>query len=207
VNSTSLVREWKDPCLANRWVLVANKEHPSWPRHLIRFDSQSGNLNRSLGQNQSNQSPRITSTSAELQGLEKTHLSRVTMVSPAASTTRIVIPWTNTIPRDAIRAGDRILVEQKSSVLDAHFEAIALQSAAIGESFRVRLARAASGHANTVDGVKASNGGWGQVVAVVAVARGTARWPAESTAESGAESVFSANSSPDSSFTHGESKP
>jgi hypothetical protein len=75
-----------------------------------------------------------------------------------------------------IRAGDRVTVEQRSGVVEANFQALALQSAAVGEPLRVRLANAASGTRGKRETDSQAIGGWGVVIRVIAVAGGKTSW-------------------------------
>lgn len=66
----------------------------------------------------------------------------------------------------AIRAGDRLTVDQQTSVLHARLQAIALESARAGQTTRVRLAA----------GTHSARGWDGTVIAVVVTAPGQASW-------------------------------
>jgi hypothetical protein len=65
-----------------------------------------------------------------------------------------------------IRAGDRVTVFQSTSVLRARLAAVALESAAAGQTMRVRL----------LAGTETRNGSQGTVVDVRAIAVGEASW-------------------------------
>ena len=67
-----------------------------------------------------------------------------------------------------IRAGDRITVLQQTSILRARLQAVALESAATGQTLRVRL----------LGGTDTLTGNRGTVVDVRAVQAGEAEWPA-----------------------------
>jgi len=71
-------------------------------------------------------------------------------------------------PPMVIHAGDRLLVEQKSPVLEAHLAAVALEPAALGQLLRVRLRAGANAEAGTN----------GPVIQVEAAGPGLARWNA-----------------------------
>jgi hypothetical protein len=67
--------------------------------------------------------------------------ARLVLVSAArgsASETRRTAPGTET-PPPLIRAGDRVVVEEHSSVVDAHLEAVAMEPAWAGSAFNARL--------------------------------------------------------------------
>lgn len=66
----------------------------------------------------------------------------------------------------AIHAGDRIAVSQQTPVLRARFQAVALESAAFGQTFRVRL----------LGGAQTLTGNQGTVVDVRAIRAGEAVW-------------------------------
>ena len=65
-----------------------------------------------------------------------------------------------------IRAGDRITVSQQTPILRARFQAVALESGAAGQTFRVRL----------LGGAQALTGNQGAVVNVRAIQAGEAVW-------------------------------
>lgn len=66
----------------------------------------------------------------------------------------------------AVRAGDRVTVVQETPILRARFQAVALESAPIGESFRVRL----------IGGADVRTGNQGMVVIVRAAPTGEVVW-------------------------------
>jgi flagella basal body P-ring formation protein FlgA len=65
-----------------------------------------------------------------------------------------------------IRAGDRVTVDQETQVLHARFQAVALESAAVGQRMKVRLGT----------GTHSAQGLDGTVIAVLATAAGQAQW-------------------------------
>lgn len=179
------VREWKDPCLAHRWMLVEDRAHPGWPRRLVRLDLPPGNpasaaplQPEGLVQSQASFQSKTDKTGAASTLVRPDIAYRSTEPAQVTTSTATRGKSIPPVPSEAlIHAGDRITVEQKSSVVEASFEAVALQAAAAGDSLRVRLTSAAGGlrHESGSDGV-----GWGRVIAVVAVAKGRASWLADS---------------------------
>jgi hypothetical protein len=69
-------------------------------------------------------------------------------------------------PSMAIRAGDRVTVDQQTATVHAQLQAVAIESAAPGQLLKVRLGA----------GSNTSLSGYGPVIAVVALASGHARW-------------------------------
>jgi hypothetical protein len=65
-----------------------------------------------------------------------------------------------------IRAGDQVVVDQRSTVIQARFQAVALESARMGEKLRVRLST----------GGNAQNTSRSAVIAVRAIGAGQAQW-------------------------------
>jgi hypothetical protein len=83
-----------------------------------------------------------------------------------AASSALPDPSSPGFPAPAIRAGDRVTVEQRTAWLQARFTAVALESAGVGASFRVRLTSARN----------APGPNSGPVLKVRATASGRALW-------------------------------
>jgi hypothetical protein len=144
-----IAREMKDPCLGLRWHLIVDKTHPGWPARLVVADSAgvtSQTRQNQTGQNQAGRNQTIVSANqpgGEVDG------------------SRTVI----------IHSGERITVDQQSKILHARFQAVALESVAAGEMFRVRLITAKG---PMVTGL--TSGTPGPVISVLATSAGTGQW-------------------------------
>jgi hypothetical protein len=136
--------EIADPCLGHHWQLVIDPIHPDWPGRLILLDQNAQNTQNTQNRNQSDN--RVQT------GPKRSVSDMQSMV---------------------IRAGDRVTVDQDSGVLDARFEAVALESAWAGEKLRVRLIVA-----GRRQGQNSELNVPGPVIPVVATGIGLARWTA-----------------------------
>ncbi len=74
-------------------------------------------------------------------------------------------PSSPALPR-VIRAGDTVTVDQQTPLLRARFQAVALESAAVGQRMHVRLG----------DGTHSARALDGAVIAVIATAAGQTQW-------------------------------
>jgi hypothetical protein len=143
-------REFVDPCLGSHWKIQTNAEHPGWPGRLVLMDvgavrgGQGGNSASAVSVE--NKAGRASSSSREV---------------PQFSA-NLALPL-------AVRAGDRLIVEQDSAVLHAEFQAVALESAMAGDSVRVRLSAASTAPQSIA----------GKVVSVLVTGAGQARWTFE----------------------------
>jgi hypothetical protein len=89
---------------------------------------------------------------------------RVSDPSPAGS--KLYPAQLPPAPLPVIRAGDLITVSQQTPILRAHFQAVALESGAAGQTLRVRL----------LGGSETLTGNQGTVVDVRAIQAGEAVW-------------------------------
>jgi hypothetical protein len=108
-------KEITDPCLGQHWRLVIDPGRPGWPGRLILVNQ------KAQSDKQGGNRAQTGSDHAVLAG------SGPDMQSMT------------------IRAGDRVTVDQDSGLLNARFEAVALESARVGERLRVRLTMAGDG--------------------------------------------------------------
>jgi hypothetical protein len=139
-----IVREIDDPHTGARWLLVRDSIHPGGPGRMILAFAPQGQALNILGNgigNAARSDARIAAQSGHEQMLAGS--------GPA---------------QPVIRAGDRLIVEENTAVVEARLEAVALNPAAIGSGLNVRLAIG------------------GKVVRAVAVAPGRAAFVAESEA-------------------------
>ncbi len=165
---TQALREWKDPCLGDRWILIADPLHPNWPRKLVRRAPAKAPSILAI----------LPSNPPSANHLQQSSVSQAADVSRRSTTpsTLAGMGFGSDVDVPVIRAGDRVTVEQRSGVVEANFQALALQSAAVGEPLRVRLANAASGTRGKRETDSQAIGGWGVVIRVIAVAGGKTSW-------------------------------
>jgi hypothetical protein len=135
-------KEITDPCLDQHWRLVVDPGHPSWPGRLILV-----NQNAQIGKQTGNR--------------PQTRLDHAGLASSGPD-----------IQSMAIRAGDHVTVDQDSGVLNARFEAVALESAGAGERLRVRLIVADGGRQDLNPNRTAP----GPVIPVTATGSGLVQW-------------------------------
>jgi hypothetical protein len=145
---SEVYREFIDPCLGSRWQLQIDPAHPDRPGRLILISS--GDVR---------QSARGDESASEMFRLDET-------VNPSWES-RSHIP-NLTLPV-AIRAGEHLIVEQDSRILRARFQAIALESARVGQRMRVRLSAGATMPVSMT----------GAVISVIATGAGRAMWLSE----------------------------
>jgi hypothetical protein len=107
-----IVREIDDPNTGARWLLRRDPSHPGGPGRMVLGAQSQGHA---LG-NAAN----ATEIGGQHDGARE------------AQATAPVQP--------VIRSGDRLIVEEHTSVVDASLEAVALNPAAVGSSLMVRLA-------------------------------------------------------------------
>jgi hypothetical protein len=129
-------RERVDPCLGNRWQWLADPGHPARPARLILLEAGS-----------------------------RSALDLNSLALPSSSVSLPSGPI-RPLPPFAVRAGDRVTVVQETPILRARFQAVALESAPIGRSFRVRL----------IGGSDIRTGNQGMVVLVRAASTGEVVW-------------------------------
>jgi len=125
----------QDPCLGFRWTVAADPDHPQRPPHMVLAESGDP-VSARLVHSQSG-----SAAKREVASLEDRERSRI-----------------------VIHPGDLILINQDSQGVRAIFEGNALNSAARGDTFRVRLRF----------GTVSRNGGI--VIDVVATQVGRAQW-------------------------------
>jgi hypothetical protein len=143
--------ELVDPCLGSHWKIQTNADHPGWPGRLVLVDAGAGPGDQRLISAAAIKSPRI----------------KAVRVSPPTGDGPQFYP--NLAPPLAVRAGDRLIVTQDSEALHAEFHAMALESARIGDSIRVRLSVGSAAPLSIS----------GKVVSVIATGAGQARWTIE----------------------------
>ena len=128
-----VVREIDDPHTGARWLLMRDSSHPGGPGRMVLATGPRG---QALSDVRSDTRIRAQDDSGPYQ--------------PGSAPAQPVI-----------RAGDRLIVEENTAVVEARLEAVALNAAAIGSPLNVRLAIG------------------GKVVRAVAVAAGRAALPAQ----------------------------
>jgi hypothetical protein len=138
-------REIVDPCLGSRWQLHVDSSHPGWPGRLVLLDSAAGHSGDAAGQS-------AYRSYAMADGIHRAGAS-------GNDFPNLTLPL-------AIRVGEQITVEQDSEVLHARFQAIALESARVGQGMRVRLS------AGTTVPLSMK----GTVISVIATGMGRAKW-------------------------------
>jgi hypothetical protein len=138
-------REFVDPCLGSHWQLQIDPAHRDRPGRLVLMDSSDGR-----------QSVGASEDASERHKLDEAgNPSQASQNDTSSSSSPL-----------AIRAGEHLIVDQDSQVLRARFQAIALESAQIGQRMRVRL----SATTTLPQSLK------GAVISVVATGTGQARW-------------------------------
>jgi hypothetical protein len=136
-----VVREIDDPPTGARWLLVRGSIHPGGPGRMILALAPRGQALNAAGGGVGNAI--LSDTRIEIKsGSEQ-------------------LPAESAPAQPVIRAGDRLIVEENTPVVESRLEAVALNPAAIGSGLRVRLAIG------------------GKVVRAVAVAAGRATFLAE----------------------------
>lgn len=140
-----LLREFKDPCLGTHWQLRSDPMHPEGPRRLILLDP-SGTRSRE---------PQNHAVSSQLK--------------PSEAGQELLeggddVP--NLAPPLAIRTGDRVTVDQQTPLLHARLQAVALESAGVGQRVRVRLGAGAISQSSLS----------ATVIAVLVTGAGQAKW-------------------------------
>lgn len=139
-----LLREFTDPCLGTHWQLRADPVHPEGPRRLILLDP--------LGTRR--RGPEDQTVSARLKPQAGQEFKEGEGETP------------NLTPPLVIRAGDRVIVDQQTPLLHARLQAVALESAGVGQRVRVRLGAGAISQSSLS----------ATVVAVLVTGAGQAKW-------------------------------
>ncbi len=111
---SDIFREIDDPSSGDCWLLLRDRNDPGGPGRWVLEKRSVGRLRRPWGSR---------STTATPPG---------STVSPGAGAAAARVP--------VIHAGERLIVEENSPVVEARLEAVALNPARIGSVFRVRLA-------------------------------------------------------------------
>lgn len=136
-------RELIDPCIGSRWQLLVDSEHPSWPGRLVLKSASEAHISNAPGQYLSGQVE------------TRKHASNgIGQYAPAAITPPV------------IHAGDHVIVDQQSQVIQAQFDAVAMEQAVVGQRLKVRLISPGN--------LQGSN--QGPVISVLATDFGKVRW-------------------------------
>jgi hypothetical protein len=164
--------ETTDPCLGQRWRLEEDPAHPAGPWRLVLIE---GVGRRAEAREAIELIPeRIRAgdpPKAWIAGGDSAAISPGSRIEGRPQATRpLPAPRTGS----DIHAGDRIVVEQRTAILEAQFEAVALDSASAGDRLRVRL----SSERNSPGSLS------GRVIEVVVTGRGRASWATASTQKS-----------------------
>jgi hypothetical protein len=165
-SSRASSREFFDPCLGSRWQLLTNPSHPEWPARLVLLETsrveESGGRSTAPADERARKPLKLASSG----GLSNRPSDRTSNRSPNRWSGETQIdPPSPGLPL-VIRAGDTVTVDQQTPLLRAHFQAVALESAAAGHRMRVRLG----------DGTRSVRGLDGTVIAVIATAAGQTQW-------------------------------
>jgi hypothetical protein len=126
-----IVREFDDPHNGDRWLLVYDSTHPAGPGILLRIPAlrhdtgtvSVGALARSGG------SPARNSDSPGTQDGGPSRISAPIPDPDAARDAEVAV----------IHAGDRVILEESTPVVEARLEAVAMGPALSGSFFRARL--------------------------------------------------------------------
>jgi hypothetical protein len=140
-----VVREIDDPHTGARWLLARDSIHPGGPGRMILVFEPRGHEFNSVVNGVGNKAP--------VEARSQTRIGTQSEPGP--------LQPESAPPQPVIRAGDRLIVEENTAVVDSRLEAVALNQAAIGSPLNVRL------------------GIGGRVVRAVAVAPGRATFLAE----------------------------
>lgn len=140
-----LLREFTDPCLGTHWQLLADPVHPEGPRRLVLLEP--------VGSRRSGRGDDVAT-------------ARLGTVANVNAPPRGEGDLPNLAPPLAIRAGDRVTVDQETPLLHARLQAVALESAGVGQRMRVRLG------AGTIPQSSLS----ATVIAVLVTGTGQAKW-------------------------------
>jgi len=119
VSQSEIIREIDDPRNGDRWVLVRDASHPAGPGLLLRINDSAGETTQAVRSKQTGQTGWSTpKTSVEL------NLDTV-------RDDQAQVP--------IVHAGDRVIVEEHTAVIEARLEAVAIGPAFAGASFIARL--------------------------------------------------------------------
>ena len=135
-----------DPCLGSHWQMVLNPAHPGWPGRLVLLDPKDRNSIRHNDHTGERASEEMEAA-VQSPGLLEENQSVSKLASPVT-----------------IRIGDHVTVDQQSEVMQARFQAVALESAGVGQRLLVRLNAGANSQRS------------GPVIPVLATGAGRAKW-------------------------------
>lgn len=126
--SPAIVREIDDPQSGVRWLLMRDANHPGGPGVLVRAGSTETAV--------------LTKTSRSPEAAIEPPRKEREVAETVGEPTRVglgrIKPANSQIP-PVIRAGDSLILEENSAVVEARLEATALGPAAIGSPLAVRL--------------------------------------------------------------------
>jgi hypothetical protein len=132
VANGDIVREIDDPHNGDRWLLVGDQSHPGRPGRLLRVPVRGLKSREAPVALAGERANSVASTaSAGVLGPETNQgpiLVRSASPLSAAETEATIV-----------RAGDRVVIEENTPIVEARLEAVALGPALIGSSFRARL--------------------------------------------------------------------
>jgi len=130
-------RDIVDSWLGNRWRFISDEQHPEWPDRLVLVSS-------------------------------RVPLARVSSSPPALPQSQNDQPAAALVPPNPplIRAGDRVTVLQETALVRARLQAVALESAVVGQTMRVRL----------LGGIDTHTGNQGTIVIVRADSADRVTW-------------------------------
>jgi hypothetical protein len=115
----AIVREIDDPHNGDRWLLVRDPRHPAGPGLLLREDNARGG------------SPQIAiERRTEQAGQSDAEQNSAPLPEPAGEVEAAAL---------VVHAGDRLVVEEHTAIIEARLEAVALGSASSGSPFNARL--------------------------------------------------------------------
>jgi hypothetical protein len=129
-SSGNVMREIDDPHTGEHWLLLRDPSHPGGPGRLVpAADSRSAN---SLPAN----SHRDSAPKEKLAKDESLDLREKPAAQPVER--KLEVPGSSRL-QPVLRAGDSLIVEEHTAILDAQWEAVALNPAAAGSVLQVRL--------------------------------------------------------------------
>jgi len=167
-SSRASSREFLDPCLGSRWQLLTNPSHPEWPGRLVLLEASRVRASDGRSTASADERTRKPIELAASNGWSNRPSDRTSNPSPNRwpGETQIDPPSPAPALPPVIRAGETVTVNQQTPLLRAHFQAVALESATIGQRMHVRLG----------DGTHSARALDGTVIAVIATAVGQTQW-------------------------------
>jgi len=115
-SASEVVREIDDPHSGTHWLLMRDENHPGGPGRLVPVEEF--------------KKAQLEKAKIDSQNVERS--------SPTGGNSMVANPVPASL-HPIVRAGDRLIVEEHTSVLDARLEAVALAPAAAGATLNVRL--------------------------------------------------------------------